>query len=173
MEKLVKGDLSAAGSLADVASKLNRIARRAGFLILIAGMAGLGCTPKFFRLSTDARAAEAGCAGTLSAELLESTGTGFEDRTVYRLHSADLPQGKEYTLQLRKADGFVTEDIEKVFVGEGGVIQSDEHGELVDVVLRFSKMLPNEPVGAGVMSSDGGCARTVVVPREKERAVSK
>lgn len=106
--------------------------------------------------------AEAGCAGTLTPELLESTGEGFEDRKVYRLRSGNLPQGKQHTLQLRKADG-AFEDLGAVFVGEGGVIQSDEDGKAVDVVLRLGKMLPNESVGVGVAASDGGCARTVIV----------
>ena len=159
--------------LADIASRLHRPVRQAVFLAVLVGTSGLGCTPKFFRLSTDAWVAEVGCAGTLKAELVESTGTGFEDHSVYRLRSGNLPQGKDFTLQIRKADGFVAEEVQKVFVSEDGVIQSDESGKAVDVVLRFIKMLPEEPVGAGITSSDGSYARTVIVPRPEERAAIK
>ncbi|MCA1807048.1 MAG: hypothetical protein LC687_04255 [Actinobacteria bacterium] len=135
--------------LAEVASKLQELAKRAGFLVVLVGLGGLGCTPGFFRLSADAWVAEAECVGTLSPELLESTGMGFEDLRVFRLRADDLPQGKDFRLQLRKADGYVAEDLGTVFVGEGGVIQSDGDGKAIDVVLRFSKMLQHEPVGQG------------------------
>lgn len=158
--------------MSEVEPTMRQLRWRKGYLVLGIGLSVSGCTPGFFRLSTDSWVAEGGCAGTLTAELLESTGTGFEDRMVYRLRSGTLPQGKQYTLQLRKADGSIA-GLGTVFVGEDGVIQSDEDGKDVDVVLSLGKMLPNEPVGAGISASDGSCARTVIVPRGKDRQASK
>ena len=173
-EQLLKGDLSAAETLADLTRKLNRLGRRVGAVLIVLGGIGLGCTRTFSRADMDSWVALPKCSGVLTGELVESTGPEFEDRTVYRLRADKLPQGRSYSLLLRKADGFIARDVTSVLIGNDGLIgEPNEDGEVVGLVLRFSQMLPDEPVGAGVESSDGTCARTVIVPRPAEQVATK
>lgn len=99
------------------------------------------------------------------------SGRGFAMTTEYSLHAVGLPPGRDYRVELRRADGSASVAIDPASVANNGEVRAPGGGpgQTVPAVLRLGGMAPGEPLVVAVDSRDGTTrATTTVVPRPVE-----